>query len=297
MAKKNRGIENLKSRYGMIFVTPWCIGLALFFVIPLFKSLYYSFSDVVFGATGLEITFEGLKNYKYIFAEEAEFTNNIADSLTSFAYSFPLIIIISLVLAIILNGDFKGRTFYRALYFTPVIIAGGTVITLLLTVTSTSAEALSNSNSVTAEIIEIGDVLNVLGLPSVISQYLGSAVNSIMNLLWKCGIQIVLFIAGMQSIPQLHYEVATVEGASAWETFWFVTIPELLRVIFLVCIFTIVEIMVDEGNKVMRGAYTYLQSQRYGIGNAMLWSYFAIISVILGIVFYSYIAANKKWSD
>ncbi len=294
--RRNRGIEQLKSRYGVYFVTPWCIGLLLFFLIPLLQSIYYAFSDVQFLADGLRVQFTGLANFRYIFTQEPAFTDNIAASMQSFAYSFPLIIVLSLVLAVILNGRFAGRTFFRALYFTPVIIAGGSVITLLLTMSTTDVESMAGSSQ-TGSFIEVNEILDMLGLPAGISSYLNLAISSIMNLLWKCGIQIVLFIAGMQSVPELHYEVARVEGASKWETFWFVTVPSLLRVLLLVAIFTAIELMTEENNAVMRGAYTYLESQRYGTGNAMLWSYFAMVAAVLGVVLLFYRAANRRWSD
>ncbi len=294
--KKQGGIEALKSRYGVYFVLPWCIGLVIFFVIPLLQSIYDSFADVSIQAEGLQATFVGLENYRYIFTGDAKYTQNIGEALSSFAYSFPLIIVLSLVLAVVLNGRFHGRTFYRSLYFTPVIIASGSVITLLLTISTTDVDSMGGSGSL-AQVIRVDDVLDMLGLPTAISTYLNIAVSSIMNLLWKCGIQIVLFIAGMQSVPELYYEVARVEGATTWETFWFVTVPSLLRVLLLVAVFTAIELMTDAGNAVMRGAYTFLESQRYGVGNAMLWFYFVVVSLILGVVLLLFSAASRRWSE
>lgn len=295
--KVNRGIEHLKSRYGLLFVTPWCVGLIIFFAIPIIQSIFFSFANITLGSTGIESEFVKIENYKYLFTQDAYFIDNIVSSLTNFAYTFPLIIILSFVLALVLNEEFRGRTFFRALYFTPVIIASGSVITLMLTMTTTDVESMAGQNSQLTQLIQVDDVLNMLGLPSSISKYLNSIVSSIMNILWDCGIQIILFIAGMQSIPDLYYEVSKVEGATKWETLWFITIPSLFRVILLVAVFTAIELMTDEGNPVMNGAYVFLQTQRYGIGNAMLWSYFVGILAILGVVLVGYSAAERRWGE
>ena len=113
--KKHRSIEHLKSRYGFMFSLPWLIGVIIFFLLPLVQSIIYSFAEVKLRVGGLDTSLIGLENYLYVLKEDGQFTNNLGKSLSNFAYSFPLILILSLILGILLNQEFKGRVFFRAL--------------------------------------------------------------------------------------------------------------------------------------------------------------------------------------
>ena len=130
--KRPAGVERLKSRYGLMFVTPFILGLILFFVVPLINSLIYAFSDIRFEPGNTVITFTGLKNIKYVLFEDPYFFNNVGKGFSTFAYSFPLIIVVSLVMALILVQNFKGRIFFRGISFMTVIIASGVVIEFVL---------------------------------------------------------------------------------------------------------------------------------------------------------------------
>ena len=100
----------------------------------------------------------------------------------------------------------------------------------------------------------------------------------------------------MQTIPPLLYEVSKVEGATKWEEFWFITLPMLSRVIVLVGVFTMVELMTAQNNSVMRQAYVFMRTQNYGEGSAMLWSYFAVIGVIMAVILGLYNRlCMRKW--
>ena len=116
------------------------------------------------------------------------------------------------------------------------------------------------------------------------SAYFTKIIDGITGLIWNCGIQTVLFIAGMQAIPSLLYEVSKVEGATKWEEFWFITLPMLSRVILLVSVFTAVELVTDSTNPIMDLAYSFMQSQFYGESSAMLWSYFAVVGAAIALL-------------
>lgn len=295
--KKMRGIESLKSMYGRIFLIPWLIGLALFFVIPLLQSILFSFMEVEITAGGLKLEFLKFENFSYVWLEDASFTDNLKSSLGEIVYRFPLTICLSLFLAIILNGQFAGRTVFRAVYFLPVIIATGVVIKLILATRSQDAQTMGMATSLSEEMIKIDDIIGLFNLPVEITDIISSAVNAIMNLIWDTGIQTVLFISGMQAIPELLYEVSKVEGANRWQEFWFITFPMLVRVLMVVAIFTLLEIMTSTSNKVMSAAYNFMESQMYGKSSAMLWSYFIIIGLILAVIFAVYGRANRRWNE
>ena len=294
--KKHKGIESLKSTYGRLFVLHWEIGLLLFFVVPIFKSLYFAFCDISF-AGGYRYEYIGLDNFKYAWNENPNFTNYLASTLTSILYSLPVIVILSLILALLLNQKFRGRLFFRALYFVPVIIASGVVIELLFKTTSSELSSSGVSDSFAANMLSVDDILSWLSLPTEIGIYFSTILNNIFNLVWNCGIQIVLFIAGMQSIPDSLYEVSKVEGATKWEEFWFITLPMLARTLILVIVFTMVELITDKTNSVMSLAYQFMQvATNYGKASAMLWIYFAIVGVIMAIIMLIYSkVCLKRW--
>ena len=294
--RKNRGITALKAHYGRICVFPWVIGLVLFFGLPIIQSVIYSFSKVSLTTGGLKTSLVGLKNFKYIFAQDADYLDYIAAAVVKFLYSFPVIIIISLILALMLNQKFRGRIFFRALYFLPVIIASGAVLEVILSSVSEGVSNIKTDESVAMAMFDVNEIVESLGLPQKLGDYFVTVINGIMNMIWSCGVQTVLFISGMQTIPPLLYEVSKVEGATKWEEFWFITFPMLSRVTVLVSVFSMVELMTSQSNTVMRQAYTFMRSQNYGEGSAMLWSYFVVIGAIMAIVIGAYSRfCMKRW--
>ncbi len=281
--KKPKGTESLKRRNGQLFVLPWTIGFVLFFLVPLLQSLRYSFSSVKLDFGKTETKFVGLENYRMLLFEDPDFINNLGESLITFISSFPVILVLSLILAIILNQKFKGRLIFRTMYFLPVIIASGVVIEFLMR-TNYSVQGLGVSSSLQEDMFSSSQILDLLGLPPQVETYFLSIMSNLMTALWNCGIQIILFISGMQAIPDLLYEVAHVEGATKWEEFWYVTFPQLSRVTVLVIVFTTVEMLTSKTDIVMEKAYSYMQSQMYAESSAMLWIYFAVISLFMGLL-------------
>lgn len=285
--KRHRGIEKIKERYGWICVSPWLVGLILFFIIPIGQSIFYSFCKVQLSTGKMITTFIGFDNYSYVLGTEPNYFDYLISSVGKFAYSFPIILILSLILALLLNQKFRGRIFFRALYFLPVIIASGVIIGTIMGETSVSSTQYTD-DTISSEMFDVAQLIQWTGLPTKIGEYFQTAISSIMNLLWNCGVQIILFIAGLQSIPDLLYEVSKVEGATKWEEFWFITLPSLSRVIILVSVYTMVELMTSQTDQVISLAYTYMKSSYYGESSAMLWIYFLIIGTILAVALLIY---------
>lgn len=290
-----RGVEALKERYGWICVSPWVFGLIVFFIIPIFQSFSFVFCKASTAVGGFEIAWTGLENLKNIFGVNPYFTDNLLKGISAFAYSFPIILVLSLIIALVLNQNFKGRIFFRSIYFLPVIIASGVILGTFLGIGSGSMTT-NTDEAVTANMVNVSELVEWVGLPDSLSEYFNNAINKIMNLVWNCGVQIILFIAGMQSIPDLYYEVSKVEGATAWEEFWFITFPSLSRVITLVTVYTMVELMTSQTDPVISQAYNLIGSQAYGESSAMLWVYFTIIIAILGALLGAFnFYCAKKW--
>ncbi len=294
--KHTKGIEARKSRYGFMFVLPWLIGFVLFFFIPIIQSLVYSLSTVQVTGNGIATEFVGLEHYSYLIDRDPEYLKMLRTSVISFAYKLPLILVVSIVLSLVLNQKFKGRVFFRGLFFLPVIIATGVVMELVFKTIDSSSTALGVSDSITSNMFSIESIMESLDLPTQIATYIQTAVSSIFDLIWECGIQIILFIAGLQSIPASIYEASKVEGATKWEEFWFITFPQLGRITLLVAIFTMLEIFADNQNELMSSSYIKMSGGIYDESSAMLWMYFAVVAVIMGILVALYSKfLLKKW--
>jgi len=294
--KKYRGLSSIKSRYGRMFAILWEIGIVFFVIIPIMQSIGYAFSDVKITSSGMETNFIGLGNFLYALKKDAYFLDYMTQSLSKILYSLPSIVVISMIIAVVLNHKFRGRLFFRGLYFLPVIIATGPVIEWILLLTNPTISDAGVDSSVVSGTINITEVMAALGLDGTFVEYFQLAMNQIFNIIWSSGIQIILFIAGMQSIPDSLYEVAKVEGASKWEEFWFITFPMLSRITVLVIIFTMVELMTDKTNSVMDYVYTLMSTLNYDESSAMLWFYLLIASGIMGVVVWAYNHfCAKKW--
>lgn len=286
MTKKRKGIERLKSRYGLIFVSPWIVGLLLFFIFPIGQSIFYSFSSTKLTSDGLITNFAKLSNYEYIINKHPLYLTALTESLSSMLYSLPAILVVSLVLAMILNRKFAGRTFFRCLFFLPVIIASGVVVDLLFSVTSSDITSVGVDASVSANMVDYSEIISKLELPEEISKYISAVMEEIFNIIWGSGVQIVLFISGLQSIPDLYYEVAKVEGCTKWEEFWFITLPLLSKVIMLVIVYTIVDLLTSKSNSLMALLVKTLSNLEYGTGAAMAWLYFLVVGFCLAVIMF-----------
>lgn len=292
--KKKRGIESLKSKYGMLFVLPWTLGIIFFVLIPIVQSISYSFSKISTDEYGIVQNFRGIKNYIYIVSEDPNFLSYLTSSILKLLYSLPAILVISIMIGIILNGKFRGRTFFRSLYFLPVIIATGVVMEWIMLCANPSPDTAGGS--ATSEIINITQITEALGLTGPLVEFFQTAISEIFTLVWSSGIQIILVIAGLQSIPDSLYEVSKVEGATKWEEFWFVTFPMLSRITLLVIIFTFVELVTDKTNEVMSYIYNLMTSLNYDESSAMLWMYLGASGLFMGIIVFAFNRlCMKRW--
>ncbi len=307
--KHVKGIESKKSFYGRMFVLPWEIGMLLFFIIPLIQSLLYSFSYVEPNPGELTKEFVGLDNYRYIFVEDTTFVDNLMESISKFFTSMPIVVITSLILALVLNGNFKGRTIFRGIFFIPVIIASGVVLTLLsnsyggfgaIIQLSTNSSADQNNPYMmvgNSGGMDFSTLLLSLDLPEDVTTTISTIISNIFNNIWTCGIPIVLFLAGLQTIPAQLYEASNVEGATKWEEFWYITLPMISQTLLLVIVFTLIELLTQSTNPVVKQAYDQMRTNvNYYESAAMLWVFFAVIGLLIGLIILLYSKlCLKKW--
>ncbi len=283
--------ERQKSVVGWYFVLPWVVGLIVFFIFPLIESIRYSFGELVLDEVGYHINFVGISNYYRIFVEDSDFLRKVVSSLSSIVMQVPIIVIFSLFISILLNQKFIGRTFVRATFFLPVIIANGIIITII------SGDVFSQGvmeNAGSSQLFKTEFLQSLLlesGFGESFVSGLTDLVDGIFGLIWKSGIQILVFLAALQTIPESMYEASKMEGATGWEIFWKITFPMISPMILLNLIYTIIDSFTDYSNVVMLYINTFAENMQMSISSAMSWSYFLIVLVLIAAV---YAFVNKR---
>lgn len=298
MKKLHMSYEKKKGLYGYGFIALWFVGALMFFIIPVLKSFYYSFNDVT-PETGYLLTkWAGIANYKRAFMTDPTFRQYLVDALKDMAFNLPVIIIFSMFVAIIINQKFRGRTFARAVFFLPVIIATGPVYAIITGNLETSGNSSAEQFSTMFEtdmVDQLLEFVGIYGFGSTFTEMLTELTSDILNLVWKCGIQIIIFLSSLQGIPTSAKEAAAIEGATSWEFFWKITLPYVSPMILVNIVYTVIDAFTDPTNEVMARVLEVQSDWQYGYSAAMAWSYFGIILVALGIIFA--IMKNLVWYD
>lgn len=216
---------------GSLFFLPWLIGFCLITAYPLIYSIVICFNQVQIKPGAIELEHIGWEYFRQALTTDAEYPTKLISSLSNVILATPLVVVFSLVIALLLNKKFKGRTIYRIIFFLPVIIMSGPVMSELMTE--------SSAMSIDMDIMGIRSILMELdyGWANILLTFL----NSFVRILWFCGVQIIVFLAGLQRVDRNMYEAAAIDGASAWESFWKITLPHMRPIILLNTIYTIVE--------------------------------------------------------
>ncbi|MCR4645385.1 MAG: sugar ABC transporter permease [Oscillospiraceae bacterium] len=279
--------ERRKALYGYGFIALWLVGTVIWFLYPLFNSLMYSFMDVTPEVGGPQGEWVGLKNYAYVFGGDQYYSRYLASVLWETTWKTPLILIFSLFIAVILNQKFKGRTFARAVFFLPVIIATGPVYNIIngdISRTGASSAGQFSTMFSTDLMGELFQFLGIYGLSDHMQTYVETISNNIFGIVWNAGIQILIFLAALQNIPVSAKEAAQMEGATAWEYFWKITLPYVSPMILACLIFTVIDSFTAPDNLVMGRVLSMQSDWQYGYAAAMAWVYFAIVLAAVGLI-------------
>jgi ABC-type sugar transport system permease subunit len=281
---------------GRLFVMPFYIGFAAFFAIPLLQSFMFVFQTVTVQVQGFETEFIGFANLVRIFTEDLDYSTNLMTTTVQVLWQVPVVLIASIFIAMLLNTKFKGRTFVRAVFFLPVIIVTGAVINIM-NMDSTAAAALTGNVAAAGQIqysSGIEDFLFSLGLPMGMTIRMVIIANSMYNVLWMTGVQVILLLAGLQSVSPALYEASAIEGATPWENFFKITLPMLMPIIAVTTVYTVVDSFMDSNNAVMNQVLHNAAVARFTTAASMAWTYLVIIAVVLTAVFLLFSRINKK---
>lgn len=277
--RKVRSRANRENSMGYAFIGIWIIGFVIFMVYPLLTSLIYSLSDVKFTADGIVSTFVGFKNYTDIFKIEQGF--NFVEALTAFlqqmVLQIPIIVVFSILIALLLNQKIKGRGVFRSIFFLPVIISSGPVINELI------SQGAGGTN-----IFESYGFISIIqsSLSANLAKPIVDLFSQIIIIFWFSGVQILIFLAGLQKIDQQIYEAAQIDGAGPWQAFWKITMPSLSSLILVNSIYTIVLLSTFSENKVILSIKSNLFNSvtGFGMASAMAWMYAVVVFVAIGLV-------------
>ncbi len=296
--KSKKSVIDKYNMKGWYFVIPFCLGLLFFYIEPIIQSVIFSFSDVKVTLEGYKTAFAGLENFRYALKKDDSFTVTLFTDIINLLWKTPVIIILSLMLAMLINQKFKGRTFVRAVFFLPVIFSGGVVLNIIqsdLVVSSAlNSTSLIGSGDSVSQSTALSEILIQAGIGQTAVKFLTMVSDAFFSLIWSSGIQMLIFLSGLQGISGSLYEAASVEGASAWESFCKITVPLLKPVLLLNIIYTIVDSYSGVENGVMGMIITNISNNRFGTGSAMAWFYFIMIGIILLLIFGVYRLSEKN---
>lgn len=256
--KVKKSVIRRRNRMGYVFTLPFIIGVLIFFIPELFNLFRFSFSEitVLTGGQGYELEFVGLSYYIKALMEDAKFNRLLVGLLGTVLVQTPVILIFSLVVSSILNQKFKGRTVARMIFFIPVIVSSGTIAYVLnnwvsIMTVSDIGDALAGSKEAGLNVI-----LSQINMGQGLIQVIINAANQLNKIIRSAGMQIYIMLAALQEIPESLYEAAKVEGCSAWECFWKITVPSVVPQIIICAVYTLIDIFTATDTEI----YTYIKN-------------------------------------
>jgi ABC-type sugar transport system permease subunit len=260
--------------HGYLFVLPWIIGFLLFTMLPLVQTFRYSLNKVLVSATGVEQTFIAWENYTRALFTDPTFVELLIEYTVETLVSVPIILIFSMIIALFLNLQLPLKGIFRTIFFLPVVITSGPVIRELVSQGATRVPQIASSPAVVAFVQQ---------LPPVLRSPVEYLLTSFILILWFSGVQILIYLASLQKIDRSIYEAAAIDGASAWESFWKITLPSLSTTNIVVAIYTVITLSHFSENKIVRYIYAQTYDIKGGIGyaSAMSFLYFAALVLIL----------------
>ena len=293
--KRSASLDKRKARAGWFFVLPFLLGFVLIYLPVIYDSIKYSFHEIrILTGGGYELEFVGWANYQEALFVDPTFVQTLVGGIQQLIFDIPAIVIFSLFMAVLLNQKMVGRAAFRAIFFIPVILTTGLIGDI--DKSNNLVEYMGSEQSIddgsgenqVAEIVSVMDVERIFANMKVgtdLVEYVVQMVNNIFNIVNRSGVQMLIFLAGLQSISPAIYESCQIEGATAWETFWKITFPMISPMILVNAVYTVIDSFTSSQNTVMSYiSDVYNQANGNVISSAMSWMYFLIVILIIAAV-------------
>ncbi|NIK75291.1 ABC-type sugar transport system permease subunit [Paenibacillus castaneae] len=310
--KKRMNLTATKKRdlMGWIFVSPFVLGFILLFLGIFIDSFRFSFMEVnVLSQGGYSEKFIGMDNFHHILRIDPYFNRQLYDAVQNMIFDIPIIVMYSLFIAVLLNQKMKGRAIFRAIFFIPVILATGIIDKADMRNSIMNAyQSIPGLDTGIAAVNEsAGGMFSNLQLkkymyqmfdfsPALVNITVGAAEN-IYNVVNHSGVQILIFLAGLQAISSSIYESAKIEGCSGWESFWKITFPLISPLILVNIIYSIVDSFTGGKNQIMDRITSTMKLGQYGTASAMAWIYFlvaALFIIVIGLIASRFVFYQNK---
>lgn len=279
--KRKITLAQKSSLYGYLFIAPWLLGIILFVAMPFIESFKFSFHNVKMLPTGRTMEFIGLQHFQDIWVKDMYFITTLIRFLIDTILKVPVIVVFALIIAILINQKIRFKGLFRTIFFLPVIIVSGPVMIELTKQGATSIPMINQA--------ELLGILTTV-LPLWVAEPVGNLFSQVILILWYSGVQILMFLAALQKVNPSLYEAAKIDGGSAWECFWKITLPTIKPMILLNAVYTVVTVANNEQNEVINLIMLNIfnSNRGYGFATAMAWMYAGIIAIILimiGLIF------------
>lgn len=284
--KRKMSIRTRRAVSGYLFILPFIIGFLCFMLVPLCTSLKFSLSDVkLVMDEGYTSEWNNYANYHRALQVDPEFNRLLIEEAGVMITHSIATLVVAFVIAIILNQDFKGRAFVRAIFFLPVILSSGALVGLESnnTLMQGMQDMVSETTpfTVTDSMMEI---LRLTGIGGSLLDVIFDLIAEVYDIVMASGIQIVVFLSGLQNVPASLYEAADVEGCTKWEAFWTITFPMVSPLLIVNIIYTIVDFFTRSDSEVLKKIQETMNYYvDYGFAAAMSWLYFGVSIAIIGI--------------
>ena len=292
--KKIASLDKRKARAGWVFILPFIIGLVFIYLPVIWDSIYLSFNRINnLQGGGFSLTWVGFENYSDALFKDPNFVKTLISGLKDLVFDIPAIIIFSLFMAVLLNQKMAGRGAFRAIFFIPVILSTGVMEGIeaqnIIGTYMDSAQGIDDGSGAraAAEIVSAMDIQALFANMKVgteLVSYVTSMINNIYDIVNRSGVQMLIFLAGLQSISPAIYESCSIDGATAWETFWKITLPMISPMILVNAVYTIIDSFTTDSNRVMTFIANYTGEGAQVMSTAMSWMYFLIVALILAAV-------------
>ena len=280
--KKMKTWKHRQNRNGYLFMLPWILGFTIFTAFPFIATIYLSFTNVNSTILGYEIFWAGISNYITAFFKNTEFVPALGGYLKMIVpYTF-VVVVVSFIIAYILEHIVKLKGFFRTIYFLPVIIMSGPVMAKLLDTKVSDMQLFAGESYSDIFIIQM-----IASYSKSAASLMTDVFSELSTILWFTGIPIVLFINGLQKINPSLYEAARIDSANSWQILWKITLPIIRPIALIITIFTIAQLGTYDINPVYSLIVTYMGNTSGGLGFAATyaWVYTLIVLLLMGVAF------------